>query len=66
MTIYAIYNRQFKTFLKWGVNGGGIESYRLHRGKPCFFYSLLHAQAQIKKFDNPGEYEIMSFKEVRE
>ena len=64
MRIYAIYNVPHKTFVKWGVNGGGIQSYCLFRGKPCFFKTKRRAQLVIQEFANPQDYEVRCFKEM--
>lgn len=65
MRIYAIYDVKGKTFVKWGVNGGGAESYCRHRGKPCFFTSLPELFKAVTSFGNLDDYEIRVFEEVR-
>ena len=64
MRIYAIYNIPHQTFVRWGVNGGGFNSYCLFRGKPCFFKTKREAQKVIQEFDNPQHYEVRGFKEM--
>ena len=64
MRIYAIWSVPEQTFVKWGVNGGGREGYCIHKGKPCFFKTLVLAKSAVQSFDNPGDYEIRKFEEV--
>lgn len=64
MQIYAIFNTAEQTFVKWGVNGGGAAGYCLHRGKPCFFLTLMQAAQVIQSFDNPDDYEVRAFVEL--
>ena len=64
MRIYAIYNIPHQTFVRWGVNGGGKESYCIFRGKPCFFKTKREAQKVIQEYGIPEHYEVRCFKEM--
>ena len=65
MRIYAIWNRHGRTFVKWGVNGGGAEGYCILRGKPMFFTSPVLVESAVRSFGNPADYEIRVFEEVQ-
>ncbi|MBO7688635.1 MAG: hypothetical protein J6V72_19815 [Kiritimatiellae bacterium] len=64
MRIYLVYNIGARRFLRFGVNGGGLESYCLYQGEPCYFWSYKEAEVVINTFDHPEDYEIRTFAEV--
>ena len=66
MKIYAIYNIPNQTYLKIGINGGGAIGYCLYRGKKVFCHKKTTAQSVINTFDNPHDYEIHEFTQVKE
>ena len=64
MNIYAIWDTAHQTFVRFGTNGEGVESYCIFRGERVFFQTREQAEAVMITFDHPENYIIRKFAEI--
>lgn len=50
-----------KTYLRYGVNGGGVTTWCLHRGEIACFETKERAMMIKNMFDSPGDWGVESF-----